>query len=565
MNRNGNGLHSTGLAWDDDDDAASPAAERLGMVVNGSLKDGLEVKLDPEVSVEAQGVQVGRYVVIEGQKQRFFGMITDVELKAIDDAFAVTPPAVEDSLVADVLRGTATYGLLHVLPTLSLPQETIRGAGKAELKPVRTIPAHYSPVAQASDDDVALIFGDASEVNFWVGSPLDMESKVCLDIATLITRSNAVFGKSGTGKSFLTRLLLAGVVQASNSGKLKQRAVNLIFDMHNDYGWEGSNEGTTRVKGLKQLFPNHFAVFTLDPARGREQYRIDEVIQISMQDIIPEDIVLLKQTLNLTDLMVAAAYDLSDVLGVDWVSRLLEEPTDVIKSLLDARNRKEVTSATVEALKRRMRGVRRLGFMTPKSDNSAVKKLIDLLTNGKNVVLEFGKFGNDQIAYVLVANLLTRRIHEKWVEMVEAAPGPEAGPPTLVITIEEAHKFLNPGVAEQTIFGIIAREMRKYRVTLLVVDQRPSGIDEEILSQIGTKLCCLLDNERDVDAVLAGVAGRNELREVLSKLETKQQSLIFGHAVPMPVVIKVCDWSQETYARFGPRGGRVAATGRDIL
>ena len=49
-----------------------------------------------------------------------------------------------------------------------------------------------------------------------------------------------------------------------------------------------------------------------------------------------------------------------------------------------------------------------------------------------------------------------------------------------MITIEEAHKFLSPGLAEQTIFGTIAREMRKYSVTLLVIDQRPSGIDPEI-------------------------------------------------------------------------------------
>ena len=39
---------------------------------------------------------------------------------------------------------------------------------------------------------------------------------------------------------------------------------------------------------------------------------------------------------------------------------------------------------------------------------------------------------------------------------------------------------LAPQVAKQTIFGIIAREMRKYSVTLLIVDQRPSGIDPEI-------------------------------------------------------------------------------------
>ena len=75
-----------------------------------------------------------------------------------------------------------------------------------------------------------------------------------------------------------------------------------------------------------------------------------------------------------------------------------------------------------------------------------------------------------------------------------------------MITIEEAHKFLNPELAGQTIFGTIAREMRKYNVTLLVIDQRPSGIDDEVMSQIGTKITCLLDNDRDIDSVLAGVS-----------------------------------------------------------
>jgi DNA helicase HerA-like ATPase len=68
----------------------------------------------------------------------------------------------------------------------------------------------------------------------------------------------------------------------------------------------------------------------------------------------------------------------------------------------------------------------------------------------------------------------------------------------LLITIEEAHKFLNPIAARQTIFGIIAREMRKYYVSLLVVDQRPSGIDEEIISQIGTKIIAQLNDEKDI-------------------------------------------------------------------
>ena len=127
-------------------------------------------------------------------------------------------------------------------------------------------------------------------------------------------------------------------------------------------------------------------------------------------------------------------------------------------------------------------------------------------------------------------------------------------PRPLVITIEEAHRFLSQELAGQTIFGTIAREMRKYNVTLLVIDQRPSGIDEEVMSQIGTKITCLLDNERDIDSVLTGVSGKTELKAVLAKLDTRQQALIFGHAVPMPVVVKTREYgSPQSYKEIGFR------------
>src|SRR5713226_562914 len=119
----------------------------------------------------------------------------------------------------------------------------------------------------------------------------------------------------------------------------------------------------------------------------------------------------------------------------------------------------------------------------------------------------------------------------------------------MMITIEEAHKFLDPRVAGHTIFGTIAREMRKYNVTLLIIDQRPSAIDSEVMSQLGTRVTCLLDNERDIDAVLSGVSGKGGLKDILARLETKQQALILGHAVPMPIVVRPETYS-DTYERF---------------
>jgi DNA helicase HerA-like ATPase len=205
------------------------------------------------------------------------------------------------------------------------------------------------------------------------------------------------------------------------------------------------------------------------------------------------------------------------------------------------------------------RGVTRLErskqFLVESGAEDSVKAILSMLSAGRSVVLEFGRYGNDLVAYMLVANVLTRRIHEHYRHRVESSMG-EKGESVnrLMITIEEAHKFLSPAVAGQTIFGEIAREMRKYNVTLLVVDQRPSAIDEEVLSQIATKVSCLLDNERDVDAVLGGISGGRELRSVLAKLETKRQALILGHAVPMPVVVRTEEFgSERSYERFNTK------------
>jgi hypothetical protein len=510
--------------------------ERLGIVVSGSLEKGVEVKLDSSVSVE--DMAVGRYVTIEGQRRRFFGMITDVSLGVTDPKLTLTPPDVSDEFIAEVLSGTTTYGTLRVIPYLVI------GGDVASLiegpQPVKTVPSHFSVVSLASQRDVELVFGSEDEKRFYIGTPLDMETKICLDLKELVKRSNGIFGKSGTGKTFLTRLLLIGMLQ-------KSAAVNLIFDMHNEYGWAGTSEEGRTVKALKQLFPAKVAVFTLDEESSRRRrVSTDFVVRIGYDEIEPEDIRLLRQTLNLTEPAVEAVYQLYRRFGKNWLQDTLnlkdsEESKELLKEL-------SIHESTFQNLLRGLQTIGRLPFLLPHAPDNVVKRILDHLDRGINVVLEFGRY-TDITAYVLVANLLTRRIHAQYRDRMERAMGEDIAKPTpLVITIEEAHKFLNPEVANQTIFGTIAREMRKYNVTLLVIDQRPSGIDPEVMSQMGTKITCLLDNERDIDSVLAGVSGKSELKSVLSRLESKQQALIFGHAVPMPAPIRIREYgSAQSY------------------
>ena len=514
--------------------------ERLGIVVSGSLNKGVEVKLDSSASVE--DMAVGRYVTIEGQKRRFFGMITDVSLEVTDQKLALTPPDVSDPFVAEVLAGTSTYGTLHVLPMLTIGGDVVSLVEGPQ--PVKTVPSHFSVVNLASQSDVELVFGSEDERKFYIGTPLDMETKVCLNLEELVKRSNGIFGKSGTGKTFLTRLLLIGMLQ-------KGTAVNLVFDMHSEYGWEGRSEEGRKVKALKQLFPSKVAVFTLDEESSRRRrVSTDFVVRIGYDEIEPEDIGLLRQTLNLTEASVQAVYQLAREFGdKKWIEAALGlEDEDETKQLL---TRLSIHDSTYRNLRRGLETIRRLPFLESHASDNPVKRILEYLDRGINVVLEFGRY-TDITAYILVANLLTRRIHAQYRERMEKAIGEDIAPPhPLVITIEEAHKFLNPEVASQTIFGTIAREMRKYNVTLLVIDQRPSGIDSEVMSQIGTKITCLLDNDRDIDSVLAGVSGKSELKSVLARLESRQQALIFGHAVPMPVVVRTREYgSAESYKDF---------------
>lgn len=515
--------------------------DRLGIVIAGSLDSGVEVRLDGAVSVE--DMAVGRHVVIDGQKRRFYGMITDVSLEVTDQRLTIAPPDVSDPFIAEVLSGTSTYTMLHVLPVLTI------GSDDAALidgpQPVKTVPSHFSVVNMASDEDVELVFGKEDEKRFHIGNPLDMETKLCLDLVEFVKRSNGIFGKSGTGKTFLTRMLLIGMLQ-------KSRAVNLIFDMHNEYGWEGSSEDRERkVKALKQLFPSKVAVFTLDEENSRRRgVSTDFVVRIGYDEIQPEDIGLLRQTLNLTELSVEAAYQLRKRFGKDWIVK-----TEALKDAEDFPEGLNIHESTLGNLQRGLATISRLPFIEPHAPVDSVKNILEHLDRGINVVLEFGRY-RDITTYILVANMLSRRIYNQYQERMERAMAEDTAKPTpLVITIEEAHKFLNPEVSSKTIFGTIAREMRKYNVSLLVIDQRPSGIDEEVMSQMGTKITYLLDNERDIDSVLAGVSGKSALKSVLARLAPKRQALIFGHAVPMPVPFQPREYgSAQSYKDFTSAG-----------
>ncbi|HEY9619753.1 MAG TPA: ATP-binding protein [Crinalium sp.] len=546
----------------------------LGSVIQGSLSQGLEVRLHPDVLVE--DMRVGKFLVVQGRRSRFFCMLTDVSLGTASPRILANPPDPGNTFLHEVLAGTGTYGTINLTPMLMFTPSDERvnyqnedqkpkkgkqktsGAALAsyeaqtnaiELLPVKTIPSHFSQVFDASERDFRAVFGwedDPHRRNFTVGQPIDMDVAICLDLDRFVERSNGVFGKSGTGKSFLTRLLLSGIIR-------KRAAVNLIFDMHSEYGWEAASEGKrfSTVKGLRQLFPGQVQIYTLDPeSTKRRGVRDAQELYISYDQIDVEDLMLVRGELNLSEASLENAIILRNEFGKAWITRLLSMSNEEIQEFCEV---KMGSKSSIMALQRKLTRLDDLKYLRQTCPHNYVGQILESLEAGKHVVVEFGSQSN-LLSYMLATNVIARRIHGSYVQKAEKflqTKNVSDRPRQLVITIEEAHRFLDPATVRQTIFGTIAREMRKYFVTLLVVDQRPSGIDNEVMSQIGTRMTALLNDEKDIEAIFTGVSGGQALRSVLAKLDSKQQALILGHAVPMPVVIRTRPYDETFYAEIG--------------
>jgi DNA helicase HerA-like ATPase len=529
----------------------------IGYVVGGGLKENLNIRL----TVPSDEVQEGAFTVIESGNWLFYGLVTDLRLGATDPRFADEQSEVRlPATLANLLHGQTLFTNLEVLPALMLewgpepgtPEyEKFQSAIEAGLRdkprplPVKTIPPHHARVRLANPGDIAEIFGKTDdEGNFIIGYTREQGHPVCLNLDKFVMRSAGVFGATGTGKSFLTRLVLAGLINYN-------RASVLVFDMHNEYGFDDTASDTgERVIGLKSKFTSRVRVVGLGQGAQIRNSTPDFNLEIAMRDIHPEDIELLTRELDLKETTPTTLDALVTGFGRDhWFNEFRQMKVGETAFNEDGKkvpapgsvaawaNSMGVNVLAAEGLHNKLRRVFNLPYVVETPAADTIGEIIKSLEAGQHIVLSFGRHEGD-LDYLLVSNLLTRRIRQAWEKRTnEYRTKGESEPRPLVIVLEEAHKLLNREMAAQTTFSTIAREMRKYYVTLLIVDQRPSQIYDEVMSQLGTRVSGWLGDDDDIRAVLSGLAGREALRGMLARLQPKEEVLLLGWGVPMPLPV----------------------------
>lgn len=541
----------------DQDNNGSQVPSLIGYVVGGGLKENLRVRL----TVPANQVQEGGFVRIESDDWLFYGLITDLALGATDPRFADEQSEMRlPAGLAKLLHGQTLFTNLEVLPSLMLERgpdpatsaylswRKAIDAGLREppsLLPIKTIPPHHAQVLLAGPGDIAEIFGDVQkEGNFIIGYTREQGHPVCLNLDKFVQRSSGIFGATGTGKSFLTRIILAGLIHYN-------KASVLVYDMHNEYGFDDTASDTgKRVVGLKSKFSSRVRVVGLGSGTSIRGYPPDFNLEIAKRDIMPADIEMLTRELNLKETTPTTLDALWTEFRENWFVEFqnMKAGATVVgddgkrypapDSVEAWANNVGVNQMAAVGLHSKMNRVFNLPYIVEKPAADSIGEVIKALEAGQHVVLSFGRFESD-LDYLLVSNLLTRRIREAWEKRTnEFRTRGEKEPRPLVIVVEEAHKLLNREIAAQTTFSTIARELRKYYVTLLIVDQRPSQIYDEVMSQLGTRVSGWLGDEDDIRAVLSGLAGRDALRGMLARLQPKEEVLLLGWGVPMPLPVR---------------------------
>ncbi len=190
---------------------------------------------------------------------------------------------------------------------------------------------------------------------------------------------------------------------------------------------------------------------------------------------------------------------------------------------------------------------RRYGFMfTPPVDSlkynwleEQMLKLLGKGSNGKGIkIIDFSEVPADVLP--IVTSLLARLVYniQLWMQPDKRIP--------LTILCDEAHLYLPvkddaDAIEKQalSVFERIAKEGRKYGVSLLVVSQRPSDVSKTILSQCNNFLVLRLTNEADQQVVKRLVPdSMSGLTDILPLLDTGE-ALLLGDAVLLPSRIKL--------------------------
>lgn len=507
--------------------------------------------------------QVGSFIRLPQGYHDLYGIISDVGANA-------TP----ETLIDEGARGDRWMKVQLVGEVVDTTFE--RG--------ISQYPAINDQVHLVTEDDLSRIYGSAETGQVTIGRLSGAESiPVRLDLDKLVTRHSAVLGSTGSGKSTTVTSLLRSISVGQGGGGRFPSARVLLIDIHGEYG-RGLGEAARvfRVNPTEGEHPLHIPYWALN---------IGDLLSFLLGKTDEKALTAIQERVLAMKTEVVANGDFP---GIDEGSLTHESPIPFsLKSLwfnlIDPeiktwtentqKNSAATKSGDADTLTPPTYPLPGIGGSAPFANKSNVlsirrqlgqlrSRLLDrqldfmlhpgpwepdingVAENDLEQLLE-SWLGHDKPITVLdlsgvPSTILMRLIGGILNILYEAlfwsrllAEGGRERP--LLVVMEEAHRYLgreNASIARDSVQRIV-KEGRKFGIGAMIVSQRPSEIDDTILSQCGTFISLRLSNSSDRSKVQAALP--DSLSGIVDSLPVLRtgEAVITGEAAKLPVRCRI--------------------------
>ncbi len=403
-------------------------------------------------------------------------------------------------------------------------EERLTGRIHSFRRGVTRYPIPGALIYPATSNDLRQIYASDGRSSIQIGTVYptrDIRAGIYID--SFLGKHFALLGSTGTGKSTSAALILHRICQAAPDGHI------VMIDPHGEYSAAFKTTGMIfDVSNLNMPywlmnFEEHCEVFLTSTGNDRQEDA----------DILSKCLLAARSKNRLAETMGKITVD-------SPIPYLLSDLTNFITAEMGKLD-KSTTTAPFMRLKTKIDELKadpRFQFMFSGmlvGDTMAefIAKLFRMPSRGKPIsIIDVSGVPSD-ITSTVVA-VLSRMVFDFaiWARDEKTRP--------ILLVCEEAHRYVPneknaDGSSVGRILSRIAKEGRKYGISLGLITQRPSDLAEGVLSQCGTIISMRLNNDRDQAFVKAAMPeGARGFLDSIPALRNRE-CIICGEGVSIPI------------------------------
>ena len=459
------------------------AGDVVGIVANGALPYEFD-------AITREAVPVGDYVVVRAADGgEVLGMVeaTTINSEIMEVARNFSDASEAGELALGNPRDKSYSSHVRVLGLLE-------GLRSGEVRMPSLPPVPGSAMRRATPEELSAAFGGSGRRWFPIGSLLRSPSvRVHVDVNKIASRHLAILASTGAGKSNMLALIAKAIAGL--------RGTMVIFDYHGEYAGldlGGRGRPVMPVVNPRHLDPDELAdLLEIREGAGKQRHVLEEAL--------------------------SGARDAKDFWG---------SLREGLEGQEEDREYREPARRVIDIMES---ALRRFGSVLDPDSPPPLR----LLAEGYVNVVNLSELSPRQ------ADVVISRYMEEVLEDRKRSRSGEPGVlrKPVVLALEEAHVFIPGGREDRTktreTAARIAREGRKFGVSLVIVSQRPQRLDQDVLSQMGSLAVGRLLNQRDRSFVQdSSEFLTEEMTGYLPDLNPGEAILV-GQWVKLPAMVKV--------------------------